>query len=75
MKRRHQFTAIIMREGEGYVANCPELDVASQGESVEGARDNLVEAIALLLETADLAEIESRLSSDVFITQVEVLVG
>jgi len=64
-----------MREGEGYVANCPELDVASQGETVEEARDNLVEAIALLLETADRSEIESRLSSDVFITQVEVLVG
>jgi len=64
-----------MREGEGYVANCPELDVASQGETVEEARDNLVEAIALLLETADRSEIESRLSSDVFIIQVEVLVG
>ena len=75
MKRQHQFTAIIMHEGESYVANCPELDVASQGETVEEARDNLVEAIALLLETADRSEIESRLPSDIFITQVEVLVG
>ena len=75
MKRQHQFTAIIMREGEGYVANCPELDVASQGKTVEEARDNLVEAIGLLLETADRSEIESRLPSDIFITQVEVLVG
>ena len=75
MKRRQQFTAIIEREDDGYVAVCPELDVASQGETVEEARDNLVEAIALLLETADLSEIESRLSSDVFIAQVEVLVG
>ena len=56
MKRRQQFTAIIEREDDGYVATCPELDVASQGGTVEEARDNLVEAIELLLETADPSE-------------------
>ena len=75
MKRRQQFTAIIEREDNGYVAICPELDVASQGETVEEARDNLIEAIELLLETADPTEIESRLHNEVFITQVGVLVG
>ena len=75
MKRRQQFTAIIEREDDGYVAICPELDVASQGGTVEEARDNLVEAIELLLETADPSEIESRLHNEVFVTQVGVLVG
>ena len=75
MKRRQQFTAIIEREDDGYVATCPELDVASQGRTVEEARDNLVEAIELLLETADPSEIESRLHNEVFVTQVGVLVG
>ena len=75
MKRRHQFTAIIVRAGEGYVANCPELDVANQGNTVEKARDNLVEAIAWLLETAYPLEIETRLHCEMFITQVEVRVG
>jgi predicted RNase H-like HicB family nuclease len=75
MKRRQQFTAIIEREDDGYVATCPELDVASQGGTVEEARDNLVEAIELLLETADPSEIESRLHNEVFVTQVGVLVG
>ena len=75
MKRRQQFTAIIQREGDGYVAICPELDVASQGGTVEQARDNLVEAISLLMETADPSEIESRLHSEVFVMQVQVSVG
>ena len=42
-----QLTAIIEREGDGYVALCPELDIASQGESVSEARDNLKEALEL----------------------------
>lgn len=55
-----QFTAIIEREGDGYVALCPELDVASQGDSVEDARNNLVEAVELLLETASPEEVAQR---------------
>jgi predicted RNase H-like HicB family nuclease len=47
MKRR--LTAIIEREGNAYVALCPELDIASQGDSIEGARDNLQEAPELFL--------------------------
>jgi predicted RNase H-like HicB family nuclease len=45
MKR--QLTAIIEREGNGYVALCPELDVASQGDNIEQARENLKEALEL----------------------------
>lgn len=35
-----KLTALIEREGSGYVSLCPELDVASQGETVELAREN-----------------------------------
>lgn len=56
-----QLTAIIEREGDGYVALCPEVDVASQGETVAEARDNLAEALALFFETASDGEIDRRL--------------
>lgn len=75
MKQVHQRTAIIEREGDGYVALCPELDSASQGDSVEEARDNLVEALELFLEAADASEIVSRLHTEVFVTRLEVTVG
>ena len=75
MKHLQQFTAIIEREGAGYVALCPELDIASQGDTVEEARSNLIEAIELFLETAEPSEVENRLRSEVFITRVEVSVG
>lgn len=52
-----QLTAIIEREGDGYVALCPEIDIASQGESVGDARDNLREALQLFFETAAPKEI------------------
>ena len=42
-----QLTAIIEREEGGYVALCPELDIASQGDTVTEARDNLNEALEL----------------------------
>lgn len=57
------FTAILEREGDMYVALCPELDVASQGSTVEEATASLKEAVELFLETADADEIEQRLSS------------
>ena len=75
MTQLRQLTALIEREGDGYVALCPELDIASQGGSVEDARANLVEAIELFLETADPAEIAARLHDEVFVTRVEVAVG
>lgn len=70
-----KLTAIIEREGDGYVSLCPELDIASQGDSVEQARDNLREALELFFETASPEEIKQRLHDDVFVTQVEVSVG
>jgi predicted RNase H-like HicB family nuclease len=53
MKKTRQITAIIEREGDSYVSLCPELDIASQGDTVESARRNLIEAVELFLETAD----------------------
>lgn len=70
-----RFTAIIEREGDLFVALCPELDVASQGGSVAEARANLAEALSLYFETAPAEEISRRLTSEVYVTQVEVAVG
>ncbi len=70
-----QLTAIIEREGDGYVSLCPELDIASQGGSIEDARDNLREALELFFETASSAEIKQRLHEEVFVTRVEIVVG
>lgn len=75
MNKTQQFTAIIEREGNGYVSLCPELDIASQGDNVEEARQNLVEALELFFETAAPTEIQSRLHTEVFITRVEVSIG
>ena len=73
MTRR--LTALIEREGDGFVALCPELDVASQGDSIEQARDNLREALELFFETAPQEEVDRRLSGEMFVTHVEVAVG
>ena len=70
-----QFTALIEREEDGYVALCPKLDIASQGDTVTEARANLKEALELFLETASAAEIQERLHSEVYVTQVEVEVA
>ncbi len=67
-----QFTAVIERDGDWYVALCPELDIASQGKTVEQARRNLVEAIELFFEAASPTEIRERVRSEVFVTQVGV---
>jgi predicted RNase H-like HicB family nuclease len=44
------FTGIVMKEGAGYTALCPELDVASQGAAVEQAKEMLLEASTLHME-------------------------
>ena len=61
MKSTQQFTAIIEREGDGYISLCPELDISSQGDNIEEARQNLIEALELFLETADPSEVKNRL--------------
>jgi predicted RNase H-like HicB family nuclease len=75
MQQKHQFTAVIEKENNAYVALCPELDIASQGETVEESRKNLKEAIELFFETASPQEVLERLHDEVFVTRVEVAVG
>lgn len=75
MKSVRQVTAIIAREGDLFVAVCPEFDLASQGETVEQARAHLVEALELFFETADPKEVENRLHDEIFVTRIEVRVA
>jgi predicted RNase H-like HicB family nuclease len=75
MDRTRRLTAIIEREEAGYVALCPEVDVASQGDTIEEARANLIEALTLFFEEASEEEIERRMHNEVLVTQVEVPVG
>ena len=72
---QRQLTAIIEKEGDGYVSLCPVLDVASQGDSIAHALSNLREALELFFETASPEEIGTRLHEEVFVTRVEVDVG
>jgi predicted RNase H-like HicB family nuclease len=75
MHMTERLTAIIEREGEMFVALCPEFDVASQGDTIEQARRNLAEALELFFECASAEEIKRRRLSEVYVTQVEVTIG
>ncbi len=57
------------------MALCPQVDVASQGKTVEEARANLGEALELFLECASETEISARHHPEVFVTQLEVIVA
>ena len=70
-----EFTAVIEKEGDGYVALCPEFDVASQGDTIEEAHANLKEALQLFLESASPQEVAQRLHTEVYVTKVEVKVA
>ena len=71
----HSLTALLIREDEGFVAICPEVDVASQGDSVEEAKKNLREAVELFFEYASPQEVKERLSSEAFVSTLEVTVA
>ena len=75
MKNFRNFTAIIEKDDDSYVALCPDIDVASQGATIEEAKNNLQEAIELFLEHASKDEITSRLKHDFFITNMQIAVG
>jgi predicted RNase H-like HicB family nuclease len=64
MKSTQKLTAIIEREGDGYLSLCPELDIASQGDNIEEARQNLIEALELFFETADSSQVKNRLPTN-----------
>ena len=69
------YTAIIEKDGDVYVALCPELDIASQGTTIEDAKANLKEAVELFLECADPDEIRRRTRSEVFVTRFDAADG
>lgn len=70
----YSFTAVVEKEDDGFVALCPEFDIASQGDSVEQATANLKVAVELFLECADPEEVRQRLRSEVYITRFETFV-
>lgn len=70
-----EFTAIVQREDDGWVSLCPELDVASQGDTAEEAKANLREAVELFLETAPADEVGRRLRAEVTFSPLEVRFG
>ena len=72
---RRQLTVIIEKEGDGYVSFCPEYHIASQGNTIEEARDNIREALELFFETASEEELRTRLHEEVYVTHMEVAVG
>jgi predicted RNase H-like HicB family nuclease len=72
MKRNLEFTAVIEKEENMYVSLCPELDIASQGETPEEAKSNLIEAIELFFETASESEISKRLHNELEITRIAI---
>lgn len=69
---KQRFTALIHREDDWYVSLCPELDIASQGRTVEEAGSNLQEAIELFFETASEKEITRRTNTEVYVTSLEL---
>ena len=75
MKQFKQLTCIIEKEGDSYISLCPQIDIASQGNSIEEARKNLVEAIELFFEMASPNEILARVYSEIYVTQIGVAIG
>ncbi len=69
--KQTSFTAVLEKEGTEFVALCPELDVASQGDTIESAMSNLREAVELFLECASPEELHLRTHKEVFITRFE----
>ena len=72
---KQTYTAILTREDGGFVALCPEVDVASQGATVEEAKANLKEAVELFFECASTEEVRQRLASESYISAMEVQVA
>lgn len=70
-----KLSAIIQRDHDGYVSLCPELDIASQGDTIEQAKSNLQEALDLFFECAPHEEIHQRLTGEIYVSQMEVAFG
>ena len=71
--QNYSLTALVEREGDGFVSLCPELDVASQGDTVEQAATNLKEAVELFLACANPEEVRERMHGEVYVTRFEAV--
>lgn len=69
---QYNLTALLHKEKDMFVALCPELDIASQGVTVEEAESNLKEAVELFFEHASFTELQDRLHEKTYITQFQV---
>lgn len=67
-----KLTVIIEREENGYIALCPELDIASQGDDMPAARASLQKAVEMFLDSASTEEVGERLAREIFITHIHV---
>ncbi len=72
MNRKIELTAVLEKEDNMYISLCPELDIASQGDTPDEAKSNLIEALVLFYEMASESEIAKRLQNDPQITSVTV---
>ena len=68
------FSALIKKDGDWYVARCMELDVTSQGKTVEEAKGNLKEALELYIESFGSDIPEAEVDQDVIYTRLDVAV-
>ena len=68
-------TAVIRKEQGGFSSLCPEIDIASQGDTIEDAKINLKEAVELFFECASKEEIDDRLGQDSYVSALEVEVA
>jgi predicted RNase H-like HicB family nuclease len=75
MAQTLHLTAVIEREGDGYVALCPQLDIASEGDTVDEARAMLVDALRGWFETASEEEIARSIPTEILIEPLELSVG
>jgi len=65
-------SAVLNPEEDGYVSLCPELDIASQGDTIDEALANLKEALEGFFETASAEEVRRRLKKPALFTRIEV---
>jgi len=68
-----RMTAIITREGDVFIALCPDPDFASQGASATEARANPADALSLFFEVADASEVTLSSRGEVFVTEATFL--
>lgn len=75
MEATPTLTAVLIREDDGFVALCPEVDAASQGDTAKEAKANLQEAVELFFECASEKEIADRLSAEPLVSPLEVSIA